>query len=247
LSFTVNFEIIPDTDYMSSTTSFNKPDYADMTDVQATNSAALTRLLLSGGIIAGPLYLAVGFIQAFTREGFDITRHSLSLLSNGELGWIHMANLIISGSLVIGAAVGMRWAMREKQGISWGPILLSIYGLGLVLSGIFRADPAMGFPPGTPENASAISSSGMLHFLTGGIGFLGLIAACFVFAHRFAKLREEAWTTSSVATGVIFLAGFIGIASGSGNGWTIFGFWLAVIAAWIWVSSLSGKLRKEVQ
>jgi hypothetical protein len=41
--------------------------------------------LLASGILAGPLFVAVGLIQAFTRVGFDLRRHALSLLSLG--GW----------------------------------------------------------------------------------------------------------------------------------------------------------------
>jgi len=45
-----------------------------------------TRALLICGLIAGPFYIVVGLIQAFTRPGFDITRHDPSLLANGDLG-----------------------------------------------------------------------------------------------------------------------------------------------------------------
>src|SRR2546425_5309506 len=31
---------------------------------------------------------------------------------------------------------------------TWGPILIGAYGLGLILVGVFRTDPANGFPPG---------------------------------------------------------------------------------------------------
>ena len=45
-----------------------------------------TTRLLACGIVAGPLFLAAWLLQAFTRDGFDPTRHPLSLLSLGELG-----------------------------------------------------------------------------------------------------------------------------------------------------------------
>ena len=41
--------------------------------------AALTRSLLGYGVLAGPFYLAVGLVQALVREGFDFSRHPLSL------------------------------------------------------------------------------------------------------------------------------------------------------------------------
>src|SRR5438128_1850429 len=57
------------------------------------------RTLLACGAVAGPLFVIVGFGQAFTRPGFDLTRHPLSVLSNGDLGWLQIANFLVSGLL----------------------------------------------------------------------------------------------------------------------------------------------------
>lgn len=202
-----------------------------------------TKALLICGLIAGPLYIVAGLIQALTRPGFDILRHDLSLLANGDLGWIQIANLIVSGLLVIAGAVGMRQALRTGRGHTWGPILLGIYGLGLIGAGIFIADPAAGFPPGTPNSAATtISTSGLLHFVCGAIGFLALIAGCFVLARRFASQEQRGWMAYSIASGVIFFAAFVGIATGSGQPWSVIGFWIGVIVAWAWISAISVKL-----
>jgi Protein of unknown function (DUF998) len=206
--------------------------------------AKLTRALLTCGIIVGPLYTIVGLIQAFTRPGFDITRHVMSILSNGSLGWIQISNFIVTGLLLMAGAVGIRRALHTGHGRVWGPLLIGIYGFGMIGAGIFTADPALGFPPGTPADAHAISWHGLLHFAFGGVGFLALIAACFVFARRFAALKQRNWQVFSLVTGLVFFAGFFGIASGSGNGWTIFGFWIAVLLGWSWLSLLSAQLLK---
>jgi hypothetical protein len=207
----------------------------------------MTRWLLAGAVIAGPLYLVVGLVEAFTRPGFDIRRHDLSVLSNGDLGWIHVALFELTGLLVIAGAVGMRRALRSGRGRTWGPLLVAVYGLGLIGAGIFSADPALGFPPGTPADAHAVSWHGLMHFVSGGIGFLSLIAGCFWFARRFAALRESHWAAYSVITGVVFFAAFVGIAAGSGNGWTILGFWIGVVLAFSWVSAVSALLMTEVR
>lgn len=55
-----------------------------------------TRALLCCGVLAGPIYIAVGLVQALTREGFDLTRHDLSLLANGRLGWVQITNLVVT-------------------------------------------------------------------------------------------------------------------------------------------------------
>jgi hypothetical protein len=121
--------------------------------------------------------------------------------------------------------------------------LVGVYGLGLIGAGIFAADPAFGFPPGTPEGApAAISWHGLMHFVSAAVGFLALIAACFVFARRFAALGQRGWATFSVITGVVFFAGFFGVASGSGQSWTVIGFWIAVVLAWSWISAMAARL-----
>jgi Protein of unknown function (DUF998) len=205
-------------------------------------AASRTRALLLCGAVAGPLYLGVGLIEAFTRPGFDIRRHDLSLLANGDLGWVHMADLIVTGLLVIAGAVGMRRALAAGRGRAWGPLLVGVYGAGLVAAGFFTADPALGFPPGTPADAHTISWHGLLHFVSGGVGFLSLIAGCFVFARRFAGDGERGWAAYSAFTGVVFLLGFAGIAAGSGNGWTILGFWIGVVLAFAWITVLCVRL-----
>ena len=210
----------------------------------------LTRVLLLCGVVAGPLYVIVGVIEMLTRPGFDPTRHDLSLMSNGDWGWIHVSLLILTGLLTIAGAVGMRRVLRGGRGGTWGPLLLGIYGLGLIGAGFFTADPALGFPPGTPADAHAISWHGLLHFICGVIGFLGLIAACFVFARRFAAQRQRGWVAYSVATGVIYLAAFAGIAVGSNSVGVIttvviLAFSVAVVLGWAWVSAMSVKLLSE--
>jgi hypothetical protein len=212
---------------------------------QMTHVPRLTRVLLICGLIAGPFYIVVGLIQALTRPGFDLLRHDLSLLANGTLGWIQVTNFVLSGLLVLAFATGMRRVLRGSRGEIWGPVLLGVYGLGLIGAGFFTADPAFGFPPGTPANAHAISWHGLLHIITAGIGFLALIAACFVLARRFASHRQREWAAYSLATGVIFFAAFAGVATGSGQSWSVVGFWIGVVFAWAWISSLAWKLLKE--
>ena len=62
--------------------------------------AAVTRSLLGWGVVAGPVYLVVGLALGLTRPGFDLTKHSLSLLILGEHGCMQRANLLFSAAMV---------------------------------------------------------------------------------------------------------------------------------------------------
>ncbi len=207
--------------------------------------ARTTARLLTLGAAAGPWYLAVGLAQVLTREGFDVRRHALSQLSNGDLGWIQIGNFLISGALVIAGAIGARRLLRGTRGGTWGPLLLGIYGVGLLGAGIFIADPGRGFPPGAPES-TALSRSGLLHFVFGGGGFYALIAACVVFARRFARQGHRFLAIYSIVTAIGFLASFATIASGSTAAIAMLAFYAAVTWIWIWHSVLLLTLRREV-
>jgi hypothetical protein len=185
------------------------------------------------------LYVIVGLAQILTREGFDWTRHALSLMSNGAWGWVQVANFLLSGLLILAGAAGLRRTLSTGRGRTAGPLLIAIYGLGLIGAASFSADPALGFPPGTSDEPPAvITTHGLLHFVSGGIGFLGLIAACFVLAARFRGEGRSSWMWFSLATGVLFFAGFAGIASGAQSRTLVVAFYLAVLLAWTWLSAL---------
>jgi hypothetical protein len=218
--------------------------------MENTTSAMFVRNLLTGGMLAGPLYILLGLVQIVARSDFDPTRHSLSLMSNGDLGWIQISNFLLTGLLVIAGAIGARHALHNKAGGFWGPLLLGLFGLGLIGSGIFVADPMHGFPVGAPAGPPVEpTTSGLLHIVTGSLGFLGLIAACFIFARHFALQQQRHWAAYSVTTGVIFLAGFIGIAAGSqqtGSAlqFVTLAFTAAVILGWTWISLVMAQLMK---
>jgi len=73
----------------------------------ATNTNG-TRVLLVCGVVAGPLFIVVALLQVLTRDGFDLSRHPLSLLSLGDLGWVQISNFVVSGLLSVAFAVGLR-------------------------------------------------------------------------------------------------------------------------------------------
>jgi Protein of unknown function (DUF998) len=207
-------------------------------------SDRVTNSLLGYGVIVGPVYVVVSLAQAFTRDGFDLSRHQWSLLANGTGGWIQITNFIASGLMLMAMAVGVRRALGQGRGAKWAPRLIGVFGLSLITAALFRADPALGFPAGTPDRAATVSVHGIVHFAAAAIGFACVAAACFVLARRYTVEGQGGWARYSRATGVVFLAGFACVASGGGSAVANLLFTAAVILVFTWSTAVCLNLSR---
>jgi hypothetical protein len=203
-----------------------------------------TKRLLGLGVVAGPLYLALGLAQALLRDGFDLARHPLSLLAVGPGGWIQTLNFIITGLLVVGAALGLRRALRPRAGA--GAWALGVFGISMLLAAVFPADPMDGFPPGTPAGVpQTMSTSGLLHFAVGAVGFLALAVSCFVVAPALRRRGSVQLARLSYAAGVVVIGGFLTPAVLPSSAGTA-GIWLSVVAGFAWLAIVAAHLRTAV-
>jgi hypothetical membrane protein len=210
--------------------------------ISQSTAANMTRLLLACGAVAGPLFIAIGFIQVPIRAGFDWTRHPLSMLSLGELGWIQIANFVVCGLLYVASAVGIRRVLAGGTASTSGPLLIGGVGIGLVLGGVFTADPGLGFPPGAPDGTpAAMSWHAGLHLIGFAVGFTSVVAASFVFARRFWKLAQRDWAASCVASGVLVAACFVILMSGLTGG-NLLPLWASLVVGWLMPSAIALRL-----
>src|SRR5260370_6729079 len=172
------------------------------TSAQNTGEQSVaTRLLLACGAIAPLLNIVVILVLGATRPGYNAWQIPDSNLELGEGGWIQIANYIVTGVLLLGFAIGLRRVLRTS---TWGPILLCLYCLTFIVTGIFVTDPVLGYPPGA---SSAPTVYGTLHNLFGQLQFISLIAACFVLARRdAADPARRGWVWYSLATGLLIAA-----------------------------------------
>jgi hypothetical membrane protein len=205
--------------------------------------AAVTRSLLGYGVLAGPFYLAVGVIQALVRDGFSFARHPLSVLAKGPGGWVQTANFALTGLMVIAAAVGFARVLGPKARLtSW---FLGAYGAGMLVAALFPADPVDGFPVGTPLGPpTSMSTTGMVHFIVGTLGFTALGIACLVAARAMSRRGERSLARYSIASGVGVLVAFFGGGALSSLPIGILGIWLAVIVGWAWLVVMSRHLYR---
>jgi hypothetical protein len=207
----------------------------------------VTKSLLGYGVLAGAVFEASVLIQGLTRQGFSIAHDDASLLANGPLGWIQVATFLLAGAMTIAFALGARRALAGRSGGKWGPRLIGCYGAGLMAAGLLRADPADGFGPGAPAGqAVQVSWHGDGHLISASIGFIALIAACFVIARYFSREGRRAMAIYSSITGVVFGAGFAGVTTGSSSSAIVLPFYAAVLAAFSWIAIVAVSLYRRV-
>ena len=136
------------------------------------------------------------FVSAFRVEGalrpdYDPLRHPGVLLSLGDAGSVHIVIFIVTGTLLIGFAAGLRRVLAPGRAATGGPVAVGVAGVGLVLAGLFSADPSFGYPPGAPAGVESPSVQHYFHVI-GAFLFFGGLAAGFLGYSRPASGRKGA-------------------------------------------------------
>ncbi|HSC88851.1 MAG TPA: DUF998 domain-containing protein [Polyangiaceae bacterium] len=194
----------------------------------------MTERLTYAGWAAGLLFTAVTLVEIFARPGFDLRRHAVSVLSLGPRGWVMTGTFIGSGLLVLLCAGSL--LRLGSVGLA-APILIGLYGLGLVGAGVFPAPAGLGFPPGTPDDLQPVMDRGaILHSFAFMLAFGSLIAACFTLGVSQFTGGVASWGAFSLGAGAlmpIFIA--LGITSRVPPG---IGFYVASLVAWLWLAGV---------
>jgi hypothetical protein len=213
-----------------------------------------TRFLLACGVIGPALFILAFLAEDATRPGYSPLRNMVSALSLSDQGWEQIASFLLCGTLAFGFAVGLRPVLRSGPGAGWGPGLLAVFGLSLIIAGLFVTDPAMGYPPG---NAGSIQTlHGTIHGVNAPVAFGSLTAAILVFARRFARdpaWRGWAWYSFATATFLIgsFIASLAAAVLGQNgalpNAPAGLLERLAITVGWSWIALLALRLLREAR
>ncbi|MFD4457400.1 DUF998 domain-containing protein [Nocardia sp. NPDC058480] len=194
-----------------------------------------TDKMLAAGLVAVPLFFVTALTQAFTKDGFDITRHMISQLATGPLGWIQAANFVVTGALFAVVAVGLHRRMTDGIGRVWAPRLVGVFAAGLIGAGLFACDPMADYPVGAAE---VTTWHGTLHGVASGVAGLALLTFDVIV---FRRLRAEGNTAGAVTSGVAFVAFLVGPFMIPGLMSVTFA--AVSFLAWGWVAVFAAGLR----
>ena len=204
------------------------------------------RALLACGVVAGPLYVTATLIEALTRDGFDLRYHRFSWLTLGDLGWVHQSAMVGVGLLSVLLAIGVSQSVQTGRGAVWGPRLLALFGVAYVVGGLLRADPSVGFPPGTTADMVHATWHGIGQEISRSASTVFLLASSGVFAAWFASQgqRGRAWFyATAIPAAFAALTAFGKLAVGGNPVALAF-----LMTPWIWITALAVNLyRRETK
>jgi hypothetical membrane protein len=104
---------------------------------EQTGRDVMTETLLVVGVAAPVVFVAVLLIEGALRPGYDPTYHTGSELSLGERVWIQRANFLQVGVGIFAFALGVQRTLDTAV----GAVLLAIFGLGMIVAGLFVPAP----------------------------------------------------------------------------------------------------------
>lgn len=153
-----------------------------------------TDALLLAGVATAVVFVVVLLVEGARRRGYDPVYHTVSELELGGGGWIQRGSFLLMAAGVFAFALGVRRALETVTGVA----LLAVFGLGLLVAGVFAPDAVRGYPPGAPRDPAAAPSgrAWIHHVVSGPVAFLALFGACLALAGRL----EGGWRVYTLVT-----------------------------------------------
>jgi hypothetical protein len=170
----------------------------------------------------------------FLRPDYDPAVRTMSEFAIGPYGYLMTIALFALGFGSLALAFGIRRSVIPSTSLQAASILLGVWGVGMVLDGIFPSD----------LGGAAVTSTGAVHSAAAFAAFIGLIAAAFLFPRalkgdpRWQPFQRQSRILAYVIV-VGFFASFATFGLGQGVGNRIFA---SVVIAWLLITSARLRL-----
>jgi hypothetical membrane protein len=144
------------------------------------------------GTVGPVLFFVVLLAEGAVRPGYEPLRNTISELSLGPRGWIQTANFLIFGILFAIFTRGLKASLDDSRPARLGTALLSVIGIGVMGSGLFRAEP---WPP------SSMGPTGLLHLVCAMVLIFALMPVAAGVMTR-AFVADVRWRSLGPVTGL---------------------------------------------
>ncbi|MFD2792744.1 DUF998 domain-containing protein [Promicromonospora vindobonensis] len=159
--------------------------------------------LLWSGAVGSWLFIVTFLLDGWTRPGYRPVRDPVSALALGSRGWLQGANFILCGLAITAGAVALAGAVDSVL----LALVVAVFGLALVASGVFPMDAMRGYPPGTPDETPTEYSRRHTWHDRAGMVVFGAIPVAAIIAT--SVLPEIGWKWYSGLTAAAAGAGFL--------------------------------------
>ncbi|MGX6511160.1 DUF998 domain-containing protein [Rhodococcus sp. SJ-2] len=186
------------------------------------------------GSVALTVFVVVFLVEGWTRPGYHPVRQPVSALALGRRGWIQTTNFIACG---VGVALGSVGVADAFGSVLLG-VTIGVFGVALVLSGLFPMDAMRGYPPGTPDRTpTEYTRRHKIHDHAGAVVFTSLPAAAIIAAFT---VSGAAWTWFSGLTAGALSIGFVAFGQAWENDARLAGLVQRVVitVGWAWLALL---------
>ncbi len=131
------------------------------------------------------LVVVTGADASSRRDGYDMSRHWISLLQHGDRGWLATAAFGVTGLLVLASAPAFRAAQSSGGSgtprlVAAIPGLVAVLGLALMVLAICPIDPSMEYP--VRADTYVVSTAGRVHSVAGAVVLASYAALCWCIA-----------------------------------------------------------------
>ena len=186
------------------------------------------------GSIALTVFVVVFLVDGWTRPGYHPVRQPVSALALSRRGWIQATNFIVCGAAVTVGAVGVAH--------TFGSVLLGVaigvFGVSLMISGLFPMDAMRGYPPDTPDRTpTEYTRRHKIHDQAGAVVFTSLPAAAIVAVFT---VPGAGWIWFSGLTAVALTIGFVVFGQAWENDSRFAGLVqrMVITVGWVWLAVL---------
>ena len=191
------------------------------------------RFLAICGIIAPIIFIIILIIASLLRPDYSHLTNFVSELGavGAPYAIIQRINFVLTGILIVAFTFGLHRGIGDGKGSIIGPLLVAIFGLSAVMSGIFSTDTIQ---PG--------SFSDIMHSMSSAIGSVAAIIAFFTISERLEKdILWKPYRSFSIVIAIVAIigsvvgVGILGAIGIPGLGQRLF---LAVLFLWIEVMAI---------